>query len=193
MEKNYLYPGDSVKPVEVGEVYRDYLLSDILAANGITFIRGEMRYGCEKTEMVAGYPRPKSYCLALVETDKGKFFLAPLNRFKPLSIADFPPLPFPNIFPGHEFVDLRMRYYIWKEVLRPVWVSAKCKDGEELVKGEDGHWRHVPKYEDRYSVFSRCQYCTELITGPLFEFPHMPLEYDGYIRYVHSNYLEILE
>jgi hypothetical protein len=193
MEKNYLYPGDSVKPIEVGEVYRDYLFSDILSANGIAFIRGIMHYGREKTEMIDGYPRIKSYCLALIETDKGKVFIAPLSRFKPVELVDFPPLPFQNVFPGHEFIDLRVRYYIGSEVLRPVWISAKCKDGEELVKGEDGHWRHMPKYEDRYSVFSRYQYCTELITGPLFEFGDMPLGNDGYLGFVHSDYLVTLE
>lgn len=30
MEKNYLYPGDSVKPIMVGDGYRDYLLTELL-------------------------------------------------------------------------------------------------------------------------------------------------------------------
>lgn len=34
MEKNYLYPGDSVKPIAVGETYCDYRLSDILEEKG---------------------------------------------------------------------------------------------------------------------------------------------------------------
>lgn len=194
MEENYLYPGDIVKPVEVGESYMDYMLSDVLANAGISFISGHMHYGREKTEHIDGRPKSKDYCFALVNTDKGKFMLAPISCFKPRVMEDFPPMPFPDIFPTHEFVDLRIRYYLkGKEVLRPVWYSAKCKDKEELVKGDDGHWHHVPTYKDRYSVFAKCPYCTSLITGPLFEFPDMKLEWDGYIRYVHSDYLVVLE
>lgn len=34
MEERYLYPGEEVQPVEVGEGYRDYWLSDVLKPYG---------------------------------------------------------------------------------------------------------------------------------------------------------------
>ena len=46
-EEKYLYPAENVSPIEVGENYKDYYLSDILNGNGcnIDFIKLSRREG----------------------------------------------------------------------------------------------------------------------------------------------------
>ena len=39
MEERYLYPGDNIKPIRIGDDYRDYLLSEILSCSGYKIMR----------------------------------------------------------------------------------------------------------------------------------------------------------
>lgn len=175
MEKEkYLYPGKSIKPVNVGDGFEDYLLSDILNNAGIPFLSGRMEFSAEKVEFVGRYPVLKAYCIAVVRCGVDTFMaFAPIARCRPYkeTIEEIRSIDTRNnIKPTEMFTDLVVRYYMKDgNILRPVWVEAMVENGE-------GNRRH--------SAFGFTDYCTELISGPLVTYVG-----DGPALPINSSYL----
>ena len=45
MEDKILYPGEEVQPVKVGDGYREYWLSDVVASHGYGLVHGQLKEG----------------------------------------------------------------------------------------------------------------------------------------------------
>lgn len=50
MRNLYLYPGDDLQPLESGEGYKDYLISEVLSGNGYELIGIEIGFELEMRE-----------------------------------------------------------------------------------------------------------------------------------------------
>ena len=155
MEEKILYPGEDVQPIEVGEGYRDYWLSDVLSRHGTDIVRICMHYASEGVRWIDGkYPFVSGYCLAEVRLGKdGKWdgryiMLAPERCFsayrendakyedRVVSLA----MQYPNI---------RIRYMLaGDEVSRPFWISVPAVGNRQMIKDDRGFW--VPNYSTEW-------------------------------------------
>ena len=125
MEKNYLCPGEGVTPLEIGNGYKDYLLSDILSANG---------YGIYLIQVDSFLATTLSISVQWHVLLRVCFRRGGLNG---LGIGDSI-LLFPlrmvgdgeRIFGKKQLTDVVVRYfYDDHEVVNIVWVSAIGEDG----------------------------------------------------------------
>lgn len=134
MEDMYLYPGNDIRPIEIGEDYRDYRLSGVLANAGYTlrwsraWWKGEPTEGEKTNEKIAS--QRGMWCFLVVsEGRSGEMFvsaIAPLYYHDRLSDVRISPLL--------PYDDLRIRYYVNDvRATRPVWTSAF--DGSMEVSG----------------------------------------------------------
>lgn len=189
MEESYLYPGDSVKPVNVGHDYCDYLLSDILDYFGLKMVKPfiQMDYAdgpVPSGKMAATSRRGLNVLLANLLVARGGLYftihLAPLACYRPYTeeamLAWTDEDRERSARPAMPYTDLVLRYYLpGDEILvkRPVWVAMLDQDGGRY-----------------FSVGEPIAYCTDLLVGPLL------MLLDNNFRPVNkleSNYLTYFE
>lgn len=129
MEESYLYPNQRITPVEIGDGYEDYLLSDVLRNEGFCLSEVVLHFSCGP---VLDFDRNNSPVQLTCFVAEGKLKVEKKSvAFAPMNSGLYP------FSPRDIYRDLRIRYYIRDGfVSRPVWVSV-FSGKEELVPGGD--------------------------------------------------------
>ena len=200
-EDNYLFPGDEITPIEVGDGYRDYRLSEVLQQQGYQIGEG----GCEIHFARNGLYEDLSigYLFALVHLSNGDcVVLAPINYHHLWSMRSDGSL-FRLDKPTDEaielanslirYADMRIRYYLQGDnAKRPVWVSAYGVGRRFFQKDADGKDMLVYPEIELASGYEQIPFCTELIEGPLIE--HNLVQYHDIVdRLLKSPFIDYAE
>lgn len=200
-EDNYLFPGDEIIPIEVGDGYRDYRLSAVLQLQGYQIGEG----GCEIHFARNGLYEDLSigYLFAFVHLSNGGcVVLAPINYYYLWSMRS-DGSQFRLEMPTDEtkelansfirYADLRIRYYLQGDsAKRPVWISAYGVGKRFFQKDADGKDRLVYPEIELASGYEQFPFCTELIEGPLIE--HNLVQYHDIVgRLLKSPFIDYAE
>lgn len=124
MEERYLYPGDNIKPIRIGDDYRDYLLSEILSCGGYKIMRIQVNLFQPMTSFAEIYQPSVNVSFTL----NGMPGIGEFISLYPLCfIRDGR-----GIFNDVVFDDIIVRYfYRGGEVVNMLWVSL-CSTGSAV-------------------------------------------------------------
>lgn len=195
MQENYLYPGDEVTPIEIGEGYRDYWLSEVLKHCGYTI----EKEGCEPHLVLSNHNNELVGWLIpmLVHLSCGKcIVLAPINYFVKDSVQ-----PLHHILDeGKDVVcltdkyeDLRIRFFIQNDVVsRPVWLSTNLFRRRYVEHNDIGEDVFVYRSIEVAPGAEPIPYCAEIIEGTIFE-PDLVSNEDLVNKLLKSPYIDYAE
>lgn len=138
MENDYLYPGEILAPITIGENYREYLLSDILSLHDLSIKYIDLLYARRNLKVISdvelGFVRSSGCYVVLVVLSDGRHIaLAPHNYHHNLLGIEFEQSS--RVLSAFKYVDVGIRYYINNggSIFRPIWSFLVSDDGSKKV------------------------------------------------------------